>query len=201
MISSFKRALRRKRARPRWVPASQEMRSSFGLERMAAPGDVDAWFEGLFQRVPFDRQAVAYFRGLRREMGTTDEPLGGGFWFGDRRLVMLRGAQDEAAIHELAHAWWERRRTQQRDALMDLLRSFGRDPPAGFPTIADLAGVYCNGIPTQVDPSSPTGYWGGMLAEDNDHETFAGFCSGVRAHAEQMPPDLRAFYRGLLRGA
>jgi hypothetical protein len=185
----------------RWVPASEEMRSSFGLDRMAGPRLVDAWFEGLFERVPFDEEAVEYFRGLRREMGTVDEPLGGGYWFGDRGLVLLRGAQDEAAIHELAHAWWERERRTQRDALMDLLRSLGRHCPGEYPTIAELAGVYCNGIPTQADPSSPTGYWRGMLAEDNDHETFAGFCSGVRARAEQMPPQLRVFYRGLLRSA
>jgi hypothetical protein len=38
-----------------------------------------------------------------------------------------------------------------------------------------------------------------MLAEDNDHETFAGFCSGVMADARQMPPALRRFYVGLLR--
>ena len=177
------------------------MRSSFGLGQMAAPGLVDAWFEGLFERVPFAPEAVDYFRGLRREMGTVDEPLGGGYWFGDRGLVLLRGAQDEAAIHELAHAWWERERRTQRDALMDLLRGLGRHCPGEYPTIAELAGVYCNGIPTQVDPTSPTGYWRGMLAEDNDHETFAGFCSGVRARSELMPPELRGFYTGLLRGA
>jgi len=183
------------------VPASEEMRSSFGLDRMATPAQVDAWFEGLFTRVPFDTQAVGYFRGLRREMGTTEEPLGGGYWFGDRGLVLLRGAQDEAAIHELAHAWWERRRGSERDALMDLLRGLGTGCPEEFPRIAELARVYCDGIPTQLDHSSPTGYWRGMLAEDNDHETFAGFCSGVRAQAQEMPPKLRSFYRGLLRGA
>ena len=177
------------------------MHSSFGLDRMAAPDLVDAWFDGLFERVPFAEEAVEYFRGLRRDMGTVDEPLGGGFWFGDRGLVLLRGAQDEAAIHELAHAWWERLRASRRDDLMELLRSLGRDCSAEYPTIAELAGVYCHGIPTQVDPTSPSGYWRGMLAEDNDHETFAGFCSGVRAHAEQMPPELRELYRGLLRGA
>ena len=61
--------------------------------------------------------------------------------------------------------------------------------------------MYCHGIPSQKDASSPTGYWRGMLAEDNDHETFAGFCSGVMGHATQLPPALRGFYRGLLRDA
>ena len=65
-------------------------------------------------------------------------------------------------------------------------------PPPGFPRIAELAGVYCHGITNQRDPISPTGYWRGMLAEDNDHETFAGFCSGVMADVSLLPPALQA---------
>jgi hypothetical protein len=186
----------------RSVPASPEMRQWFGLDRMAAPGPTRAWFDGLWERAPFAPEAVAYFRTLRLEIGTLDEPMGGGYWLAAPRLVVLRGAQDEAAIHELAHAWWEQRRGEHRHALMSLLRDFGdRPPPRAYPTIAELAGYYCHGIPTQTDPSSPTGYWRGMLAEDNDHETFAGFCSGVRGDASRMPQALRHFYRGLLRGA
>jgi hypothetical protein len=81
---------------------------------------------------------------------------------------------------------------------MDLLRQLGHQPPKDFPRIAELASAYCNGIKTQKDPSSPTGYWRGMLAEDNDHETFAGFCSGVMGDARHMPPELRRFYKGFL---
>jgi hypothetical protein len=183
------------------VPASAEMREYFGFSEMAAPENVSDWFEGLFRRQPFDTPAVGYFRTLRREVGTLDEPMGGGYWFGDRNLVLLRGTQDEAAVHELAHAWWESRRLSERDALMRLLGELGSHPPRGFPRIAELANVYCNGIKSQKDPSSPTGYWRGMLAEDNDHETFAGFCSGVMADATQMPPALRRFYDGFLRHA
>ena len=183
----------------RTVPASPEMREYFGFSEMAHPDDARQWFDGLFRRQPFDTPAVDYFRTLRLEVGTLDAPMGGGYWFGDRSLVMVRGTQDEAAVHELAHAWWERRRVAERDALMRLLRELGSKPPSDHPRIADLANVYCNGIKTQTDPSSPTGYWRGMLAEDNDHETFAGFCSGVMADASQMPPTLRSFYTGFLR--
>lgn len=175
------------------------MREYFGFDTMAHPDDAREWFEGLFTRHPFAPEAVEYFRGLRLEVGTLDEPMGGGYWFGDRGLVMVRGTQDEAAMHELAHAWWERRRDDDRDALMTVLRELGLRPPDEFPRIAELAGVYCHGIKTQKDPSSPTGYWRGMLAEDNDHETFAGFCSGVMGDARQMPPALRRFYEGFLR--
>ncbi|MBV8717470.1 MAG: hypothetical protein JOZ65_20605 [Chloroflexi bacterium] len=183
----------------RQVPASAEMREYFGFPTMAHPDDARDWFEGLFGRQPFADEAVTYFRTLRLEVGTLDEPMGGGYWFGDRQLVMVRGTQDEAAVHELAHAWWERRRATERDSLMEVLRSMGAEPPAGFPRIAELAKVYCEGIKTQKDPSSPTGYWRGMLAEDNDHETFAGFCSGVMGDASQLPPQLRRFYKGFLR--
>jgi hypothetical protein len=183
----------------RSVEASPEMRQYFGFTRMAHPEDARAWFEGLWRRHPFDMSAITYFRTLRLEVGTLDEPMGGGYWFGDRKLVMVRGTQDEAAIHELAHAWWEQQRGAQRAALMTLLRNYGETPPEHFPRIAELAQVYCHGIKTQKDPSSPTGYWRGMLAENNDHETFAGFCSGVMADASKLPPLLRAFYKGLLK--
>jgi hypothetical protein len=174
------------------------MKEYFGFDRMAHPEDARDWFEAFWRQHPFTAEAISYFRTLRLEVGTLDEPMGGGYWFGDRNLVMLRGTQDEAAIHELAHAWWERRRTTERGALMRLLKQLADQPPAGFPRIAELAHVYCHGIPTQQDPSSPTGYWRGMLAEDNDHETFAGFCSGVMADANRLPPALRAFYAGFL---
>ncbi len=183
------------------VPASAEMREYFGIETMTHPDDARRWFEELWRRRPFTNEAVAHFRTLRLEIGTLHEPVGGGYWFGDRGLVMLRGAQDEAAIHELAHAWWERRRAARRDDLMALLGRLARRPPTRYGRIAELARVYGGGIETQADPSSPTGYWRGMLAEDNDHETFAGFCSGVYADAGLLPPALRTFYAGLLRGA
>ena len=175
------------------------MKEYFGFERMAHPDDVRAWLQGFLERQPFDEPAREYFRTLRLEIGTLDEPMGGGYWFGDRSLVLLRGMQDEAAVHELAHSWWERQRGQQRDELMDVLKKLGTHPPDDYPRIAELANVYCNGIKTQKDPNSPTGYWRGMLAEDNDHETFAGFCSGVMADAQQLPPELRRFYAGFLK--
>jgi hypothetical protein len=84
---------------------------------------------------------------------------------------------------------------------MEVLGSLGTQCSPDFPRVAELAGVYCNGIKTQADANSPTGYWRGMLAEDNDHETFAGFCSGVMADASQLPPELRRFYSGFLKVA
>jgi hypothetical protein len=177
------------------------MREYFGFTEMAHPEDAHAYFERVWVHYAFQPAAINYFRTLRLEVGTLDEPMGGGYWFGDRSLVLLRGNQEEAALHELAHAWWERQRSTHRDGLMAVLKDLGTTAPPGFPRIAELANVYCHGIKTQADPSSPTGYWRGMLAEDNDHETFAGFCSGVMANAALLPPSLRVFYRGFLEAA
>src|SRR3954465_4023141 len=137
----------------RTVPASAEKREYFGFDRMAQPDDARAWVEDLRPGHPVAPRAVASFRALRLEIGTLDEPMGGGYWFGDRGLVMLRGTQPEAAIHELAHAWWERERGTARDDLMAVLRSLGTDAPHGFPRIGELAHVYCHGIKTQHDAS------------------------------------------------
>src|SRR5438132_7616200 len=117
------------------------MREYFGFSEMAHPDDAREWFEGLWRRQPFDAEAVDYFRSLRLEIGTLDEPMGGGYWFGDRRLVMLRGTQDEAAVHELAHAWWDQRRAGRRDALMRVLKELGSTSYGGFSRIAELANV------------------------------------------------------------
>ena len=118
---------------------------------MAHADDARAWFEELWRRQAFESSAIEYFRTLRLEVGTLDEPMGGGYWFGDRGLVMVRGTQDEAAVHELAHAWWERQRTVHRDGLMDVLRELGNQPSPDFPRIAELANVYCHGIRTQSE--------------------------------------------------
>jgi hypothetical protein len=125
---------------------------------MAHPEDARAWFEGLWQRHPFTPHAVDYFRTLRLEVGTLDEPMGGGYWFGDRKLVMVRGTQDEAAVHELAHAWWEQHREQRRGDLMGVLRDLGDESPDEYPRVGELARVYRHGI-RPAGPSSPTGYW------------------------------------------
>lgn len=183
------------------VPASAEMRQWFGLDVMADPDAARAWFEALWQNSPFTAEAVDAFRQLRLEVGTLDEPLGGGYWIAEAGLVLLRGAQREAAIHELAHAWWEPRREAGRDELLAVLRELGEHPLPAYGRASELARVYCEGIPSQPEPSSPTGWWRGMLADGNDHETFAGFCSGLMGDAALLPPRLRGFYAGLLKGA
>ena len=47
---------------------------------LAHASDARAWFEGLWRGQPFEADAIAYFRTLRLEVGSLDEPLGGGYY-------------------------------------------------------------------------------------------------------------------------
>ncbi len=188
---------------PRWVRASEEMREGFGLSRMEPPQAVLRWFEELCERHPFTDQARAFFRTLRLEAGDLSAEWGGGFWWGDRRLVQVRGAQDEAAIHELAHAFWHdaRERDDNAKAMMDAVLRLADEPDPRYARAQGLAHHYVHGIPTQPDPTSPTGYWRGMLVEENDWEMFAGLASGTMGDMRLLPPYVRRFYVGLFSGA
>jgi hypothetical protein len=185
------------------VRASNEMRQGFGLSTMEPPEVVRAWFEDLFRRYDFTHQAMEYFRTLRLEAGDLSAEWGGGFWWGDQRLVQVRGAQDEAAIHELAHAFWHDARLVGNAAreIMDAVVRLSSEPDPQYARAQGLAHHYVHGIPTQPDPSSPTGYWRGMLVEENDWEMFAGLASGVMGDMRLLPPYVRRFYAGLFVGA
>lgn len=185
------------------VRASEEMRQGFGLSTMEPPDVVRAWFEDLFVRYSFSHRAMEYFRTLRLEAGDLSAEWGGGFWWGDQRLVQVRGAQDEAAIHELAHAFWHDARevgTNARD-LMDAVVRLSKESDRQYSRAQTLAHHYVHGIESQPDPHSPTGYWRGMLVEENDWEMFAGLASGVMADPTLLPPYVRRFFAGFLVGA
>jgi hypothetical protein len=64
-----------------------------------------------------------------------------------------------------------------------------------------LAHHYVHGIPSQPDETSPTGYWRGMLVDENDWEMFAGLASGVMGDMRLLPPYVRRFFAGLFIGA
>jgi hypothetical protein len=185
------------------IRASEEMRQGFGIATMEPPAAVRAWFEALFRRYDFTAEAIRYFRSLRLEAGDLTAEWGGGFWWGDRGLVQVRGAQDEAAVHELAHAFWHeaRERDDNARAIMDAVVRLAADTDPRYERAATLAHHYVHGIPTQPDPDSPTGYWRGMLVEENDTEMFAGLASGVMGDMTKLPPYVRRFYAGLFLGA
>jgi len=124
---------------------------------------------------------------------------GGGFWWPDRKLVDLFTAQEEAAIHELAHAWWHERRLQGTAAaeLIVAVVRLSEESDPRYQRAAELARQYVYGIPSQPDPNSPTGWWRGLLVEGNDWEMFAGLASGVMGNLALLPDYVRRFYTGL----
>jgi hypothetical protein len=127
---------------------------------------------------------------------------GGGYWWPDRKLVELFTGQLEAAIHEIAHAYWEtvRREGDTAERLVAAVVRLAEERDPRYQRAATLAGHYVHGIPTQPDPASPTGYWLGMRQPDGtwmDWEMFAGLASGVMGDLRLLPPYVRTFYEPL----
>lgn len=156
------------------------------------PGWRDCFVAEVLERYGFTPEASTW---LRREIPVQVDDAkgqgGGGFWIPEQRLVRLFTAQHEAAVHELAHAWWHFRRRGQEQALMSAVKRAAHEPDPRFRRVRDLAHGYVFGIPA-------TG-WPGLMVDGNDWEMFAGLASGTMGDMRLMPPYLRVFYRGLFR--
>ncbi len=128
-------------------------------------------------------------RGVKVVVHDPRSRTGGGYWHPDSRLVELFTGQEEAAIHEVAHAWWDELRKDKevlREFLAAVIRlSEEKDPR--YRDAAHLAHIYEHGDPA-------TG-WPGM--GDNDVERYAGLASGVMGRIERLPEYIARFYEGL----
>lgn len=168
---------------------------------------VDEFLDDLFARFPFAEGARDWLRSaVHVEIVDRSSTGGGGAWHAERNLVRLQTAQYEAAIHELAHAVWERRRGDRslRDALVAAVRRLAEDPDPRWERVRTLARHYVYGIPEQPGfeqgmrlPQAEWGRGGGPQGEWNDWEMFAGLASGSMADLRLLPPYLRRFYEGL----
>jgi len=151
-----------------------------------------AFVREVLRRYGFTPEAEGW---LRREIPVqVDDPTstsGGGYWLPSQRLVRLFSAQHEAAVHELAHAWWHFRRAGREQALMQAVVRAAHEPDPTYVRVRDLAHGYVYGIPAQG--------WPGLLVQSNDWEMFAGLASGTMGDMRLMPPYLRVFYQGLFR--
>ena len=72
--------------------------------------------EKVFYRYGFTKEASTRIRGIYIEVANISEtkPLGlphSGYWKPNTESIRLNSANDEFAIHEFAHAWWEDLRT------------------------------------------------------------------------------------------
>ncbi len=175
-------------------------------DALAPAHEAGDYLEEVFRLFPFTAQAQDWLRQtIRLEVLDRASTVGGGAWHPDQLLVRLHTAQYEAAIHELAHAFWERQRRnrQTRDALVAAVQRLAEDADPRWGRVCTLAGHYVRGIANQPGfehgmllPEREWGRGGGPRGEWNDWEMYAGLASGCMADIRLLPPYLRPFYSG-----
>lgn len=202
---AFRAAARKRPAgslREHRAAASESMREYMGQETMESPQRARRWLAEFLTRWPFTEGARQLFATVHFEIADLSQEHGGGYWYPETRTVQVRGTQAEALIHELAHAYWETARAKGTTArrFVAAVRRLAKERDSRYQVAATLAGHYVDGIPTQPDPDSPTGYWQGMRQPDGswmDWEMFAGLASGTLGDLLLLPPYVRTFYGGL----
>ena len=182
------------RIKEAWRQAQED-----ALRKYAAPvgrvsasmsGDAREYLEEVFAAFPYTDEAKQWLReSINFEVQDLRSMRGGGYWDPGRNLVFLYTAQYEAAIHELAHAWWHTRRLGQEEAMMQATIALSEERDPRYARTQGLAYGYIHGIPEQN--------WAGMLVERNDWEMYAGLASGMMADIRLVPPYVRHFYDGM----
>lgn len=151
-----------------------------------SPGE-RAFLRDVLTRFPYTVEAREWLSsGIEFEVADLASTRGGGFWIPERNKVFLYTGQYEAAVHELAHAWWHERRIGQEDELMQATIALSEEMDPRYRRMRDLAYGYIHGIPSQG--------WAGMLVERNDWEMYAGMASGMMSDLRLVPPYIRRFY-------
>ena len=154
--------------------------------------DVAAYRDEVLHRFPYTDEAREWLStAIGFEVQDLGSTRGGGFWYPDQNKVFLFTVQYEAAIHELAHAWWHTRRIGQEDALIEATMRLSEERDPRYQRMQGLAYGYIHGIPEQN--------WAGMLVDRNDWEMYASMASGMMADLRLVPPYVRAFYSEMYR--
>lgn len=183
--------------------AGQVLRALFGSGLGSAPAayaDSERFRDDVLRRYPFTEAARRLSRTLYFEVKNLRAPVGGGGWYGPQaRRVVLEGVQDEAAVHELAHAWAD-------------LTGFYTEHEAGGPPWPTLNRAFREAVHRAAGETDPRYERVRLLARqyeygdaaigfagmgENDAERFAGLASGTMGDLRLMPPYLAEFYVGL----
>jgi hypothetical protein len=162
------------------------------LNRVMGHGSEAEWefVERVMRERHFTPQAQAWLRAnVNLRVDDLTATSGGGYWRPEAREVRLFTAQHEAAVHELAHAWWHDRRDPHKDAMIEATIRLSEERDPRYADTARLAHGYIHGIPEQN--------WPGMLVDRNDWEMFAGLASGTMGDMRKLPPYVRELYAGL----
>ncbi|MDQ3928030.1 MAG: hypothetical protein M3328_02660 [Chloroflexota bacterium] len=157
-----------------------------------AARDEAAWgfAEQVMREHHFTSEARAWLRStVRLRVDDLISTRGGGYWQPSTREVRLFTGQHEAAVHELARAWWHYRREPLKDEMIEATVRLSANKDPCYAELARLAFGYVHGIPEQP--------WEGLLVTRNDSEMFAGFASGTMGDMRKLPPYVRRLYEGL----
>lgn len=149
-----------------------------------------AFREEVFDLFPYTEDAKRWLRDhVTFEVEDLNSTRGGGYWQPAEDKVFLHTGQYEAAIHELAHAWWHYRRIGHEQEMIDATLALSSEPDPRYRRMQGLAHGYIHGIPAQN--------WAGMLVDRNDWEMYAGLASGMMADMRLIPPYVRPLYAGM----
>jgi|GEM_PF-4199914 len=164
--------------------------------------DGSAFRDSVLDRYDFTPSARDILQRIPVEIVDLNNTRGGGAWHPLERRIVLNGVQDEACLHELAHAWADEsgfyvdphpedphRLSRHYAFRRDVDRAATEDDPS-YARVAFLAWEYTNGNPK-------TGFEG---MREADWERFAGLASGVMGDIRLMPPYLRRWYEPLFGG-
>lgn len=154
--------------------------------------DEAAWgfVEQVMREHHFTAEAREWLRSnVRLRVDDLESVRGGGYWQPSGREVRLFTGQHEAAVHEMAHAWWHYRRERLKDDMIEATVRLSAEKDARYGELARLAFGYVHGIPEQP--------WEGLLVTRNDWEMFAGLASGTMGDMRKLPPYVRRLYAGL----
>jgi hypothetical protein len=168
------------------------LRKLFGGRTGQSTGSEEAWtfITRVMRKYHFTDGAQSWIRqNVNLRIDDLNSTRGGGYWIPSQKRVHLFTAQDEAAVHELAHSWWHYRRHGREEEMIESVVRLSADKDPRFAQSARLAFGYVHGIPEQN--------WAGMLVERNDWEMFAGLASGTMGDMSKLPPYVRKLYDGL----
>lgn len=170
------------------------------LREVATKPEGKAFLGRLLNSGLFTKQAKDYLeKEIKVEFGTwplLEYSYGYGGWAPGAKLIGLQTTEAWVAIHELAHAWWETQRANERKGLVRALLRFAEDGPAQrqYPRAAHLAHIY---IEDKIEPPGEpatliNGEWW------NDWEIYAGFAGELRGDIRLLPPYIKKFYKDFL---
>lgn len=134
---------------------------------------------------------------------------GGGGWIPLSQSIELGAPSLEGAIHEYSHVYWQPRRKEEGDALVQAAMQLAKEIDPQYETASMLARAYIQEMqledgtvhkPVMLLEERNWGQGSGPDKKWNDWEIFAGLASGVMGHLEMLPDYIKSFYEGLFSG-